>query len=238
MRSGILFFILVIFSLNLHGAGKLPEIILNDANEAPLTTIGHDGILDIIGKEAFRRAGVSLKLIRLPAERALIKANEGSIDGDFSRVVGIDQQYPNLVRVPEKFIDWDFCAFSKNKSIASTYEEIHKHSVGIIKGWKIYEKQFKGSSKMVSVEDSKHLFRALELDRIEVALFSCESGLQMIRDMKLLGVSTLEPPLHKREMYIYLNKAHVDLVPKIAKALRDLKAEGRYNSILSKIKNH
>ncbi|MBT9536988.1 MAG: hypothetical protein IVZ94_02525, partial [Nitrospirae bacterium] len=51
-------------------------IALNTANDAPNSTKNYKGITDLVLKEAFRRIGYDLKIIRLPSERALINANE------------------------------------------------------------------------------------------------------------------------------------------------------------------
>lgn len=206
-----------------------PTLVLNDVNEPPFTTEAGDGFLDRVAHEAFRRAGVHLKLVKLPAERALLDANAGIGDGDLTRIAGLEKQYPNLVRVPEKLVDWNFTAFSKNRAIPSDWAAIRQHSVGHINGWKIYEQKMAGASGAIAVDDPEQLFRLLALDRIEVALYSRWMGLALIQRQGMKDVYALEPPLATREMYIYLHKKHAALAPKIASALRALKAEGFYD---------
>jgi polar amino acid transport system substrate-binding protein len=46
----------------------------------------------------------------------------------------------------------------------------------------------------------------------------------------------LSPALKDVDMYLYLHKKHEALVPRLAKALRDMKADGTYNRIMSSIK--
>lgn len=204
-------------------------LVLNDVNEPPLTTDAGDGFLDMVVREAFRRAGLELKLVKLPAERALLDANAGIEDGDLTRIAGIEKQYPNLVRVPEKLLDWTFVAFSKDRTIPSDWPAIRQHTVGHIRGWKIYEQNTAGAGNVIAVDDSEQLFRLLALDRIDVALYVHWMGLALIQRQGLKDVHILEPPLATREMFIYLHKKHVTLVPKIAAALRALKADGFYD---------
>lgn len=206
-------------------------LVLNDVNEPPFTTEASDGFLDVIAREAFRRAGVELRLIKLPAERALLDANAGVEDGDLTRIAGLEKQYPNLVRVPEKLIDWIFTAFSKNRAIRSDWPAIRQHTVGHIKGWKIYEQNLAGARSTIAVDDSEQLFRLLVLDRIEIALYSHWMGLALIQGQGMKDVHALEPPLATREMFIYLHKKHAALAPRIASALRALKAEGFYERV-------
>lgn len=212
-------------------AAELPVLVLNDPNAPPFTTTDGKGFLDAVAGEAFRRAGVRLQLVRLPAERGLLNANAGIEDGDLNRIAGLEAQYPNLVRVPVKLADWEFTAFSKNAALPASLDGLRTHPVGYIKGWKIYEKQFAGAQDVVTAGDPEQLFRQLHLDRIEVALYAHWEGLSLIQRQGLKGVVALDPPLAKREMFIYLHKRHAALVPKLAEALRAIKAEGLYDRL-------
>ncbi len=209
-------------------AAEQRVLVLNDTNDPPFTTADRSGFLDVVAGEAFRRVGVELRLVKLPAERGLINANAGIEDGDMVRIAGLEKQYPNLIRVPEKLVDWEFTAFSKDGSIPSNWEAIRRRSVGLIKGWKIYEQQLAGAERMTTVDDPAQLFRLLELDRIEVALYMRWMGLALIRQQGLKDVRPLEPPLTTREMFIYLHKRHAELAPRLADALRALKRDGFY----------
>ena len=212
-------------------AEEMATLVLSDANEPPFTTPDRTGFLDAVAGEAFRRAGVKLRLVRSPSERALINANSGLTDGDLTRIAGLEAQYPNLIQVPEKLVDWTFTAYSKNPSVAPRWEDVRELRVGYVKGWKIYEQHLAGALKTIVVEDSAQLFRLLELDRIQVALYARWSGDVLIRKQGLGGVYPLEPPLATREMFIYVHKRHAELVPKLAAALRAIKAEGLYDRL-------
>lgn len=212
-------------------AEEHPVLILNDTNDPPFTTPQGDGFIDIVATEAFRRAGVELRLIKLPAERGLINANAGIEDGDMVRIAGLEQQYPNLIRVPEKLLDWEFIAFSKNKAIAANWEAIRQRSVGHIRGWKIYEKNMAGAQQVITADDPAQLFQLLEHNRIEVALYARWMGQAHIKQQQMKEIQALAPPLATHAMFIYLHKRHADRVPKIAEALRALKREGFYQRI-------
>lgn len=147
-------------------AGK-PVLVLNDTNDPPFTTADRNGFLDIIAGEAFRRVGVELRLVKLPPERGLINANAGIEDGDLTRIAGLEKHYPNLIRVPEKLVDWEFMAFSKNASISPDWPVLRQHSVGHIKGWKIYEQNLATAGQVTTADDAEQLFRLLDLERIE-----------------------------------------------------------------------
>jgi len=205
--------------------------VLNDTNEPPYTTPDRTGFLDIVVGEAFRRVGAELHLVKLPAERGLIDANAGIEDGDMVRIAGLEKQYPNLVRVPEKLVDWEFSAFSTDSTIPSAWPALRQRAVGHIKGWKIYERALAGAERVSTADDPVQLFRLLELKRIDVALYERRFGLALVKQHGMQGIRPLSPPLATREMFIYLHKRHAPLVPRLAAALRAMKREGFYQRV-------
>lgn len=212
-------------------AAEVPVLVLNDTNEPPYTTTDGTGFLDLVAGEAFRRAGVELKLVKQPAERALVNANSGIDDGDMVRIAGLEAEYPNLVRVPEKLIDWNFCAFSKSPALPARWEAIRQRPVAHIRGWKLYERELAGAKHILTAENSTQLFRLLQFDRVEVILYSRWMGMSLMKRQGMKGIYVLDPPLANREMFIYLNKRHAALVPRIAEALRAIKTEGLYDRL-------
>ena len=200
--------------------------------DPPLSNEARTGFLDVIAKEAFRRIGVGLELIEIPAERALINANAGIDDGNITRIAGLEKFYPNLVRVPEKMMDMIFVAFTKHVDIQTDgWQALKPYSIGIVKGWKILENNIPDEATVTLAADAEQLFRLLEKDRVDLVLYSLWRGLARIKGEKLSGVRVLTPPLVTKEMFMYLHKKHKPLVPKIAAALRAIKAEGIYQRL-------
>jgi polar amino acid transport system substrate-binding protein len=212
-------------------------LILNDTNDAPYTTADQKGFVDIIMGEVFRRAGLELKLIKLPAERALLNADLGIIDGDLSRIAGLDKNYKNLIQIPEVLFMWEFVAFSKISVNPPDVNHLTKQSIGHLKGWKIYERMFEKASNVITVDTPEQLFLLLKKDRIEVALFERWMGAVQIKKMEIHSAHPLLPPLAKREMFVYLNKKHEKIVPRLVEELRALKRNGFYDKVyLQKLK--
>ncbi|MBI5938651.1 MAG: transporter substrate-binding domain-containing protein [Betaproteobacteria bacterium] len=210
-------------------AWAVPRVlVLNNTNKPPYSTDAHTGYADLIATEAFRRIGTELRLIVLPPERGLLNANAGIEDGDMVRIAGLDTQYPNLIRVPEKLMDWEFVAFSKDPALAMDWPAIRSRAVGHIKGWKIYEQQLAGAAHVTTAVDDEQLFRLLDAGRVDTVLYERWLGLALIKARGLQGIRTHQPPLATREMFIYLHKRHAALAPKLAEALRALKQEGFY----------
>jgi polar amino acid transport system substrate-binding protein len=103
--------------------------------------------------------------------------------------------------------------------------------VGHIKGWKIYEQNLAGTERVITADDPEQLFRLLDLNRVEVALYERSLGAALAKQQGLKGVRPLTPPLATREMFIYLHKRHAHLAPLLADALRAMKREGFYQRV-------
>jgi polar amino acid transport system substrate-binding protein len=214
-------------------AASAPELVLNNVNNPPYTNVQKTGFLDRVGQAAFQRCGLRLRLVRLPPERGLRNANAGIEDGDLTRIAGIEDSYPNLIRVPEKLIDWQFSAFTyrHDLSVPAHWKSLLPYTVGIIRGWKIAETNLGTAKKLVLVDDVDQLFRLLEKRRVDAVVYSREMGLWYLHEHGLRDVQRLEPPLESREMFIYLNKKHAERVAPLAAALRSLKQDGTYERI-------
>lgn len=213
-------------------AANEPVLVLNDANEPPFTTPAGDGFLDLIANETFRRAGLRLHLIKLPAERALRNANAGIEDGDLTRIAGLEKDYPNLIPVPEKLMDWTFAAFAvQTKPAEASWAILESFVVGHIKGWKIFEKNLRPATSVTTADNPLQLFTMLDKKRVEVVLYERWMGYALMKQMNMTGVHAIEPPLAVREMFIYLHRRHADKIPAITAALRAIKSEGIYTRI-------
>ncbi|MBL4691546.1 MAG: transporter substrate-binding domain-containing protein [Rhodospirillales bacterium] len=226
-----------LFSLAQATDVSAETLVLNNVGASPLTNDQGTGFLDVIGKEAFRRNGIKLSLIKLPAERGLSNANAGIDDGDFLRVSGMEKLYPNLVQVPEKLVDMTFVAFANDPAVrVDGWGSLRNYYVGFIKGWKILEKNTPNGTLVILARDAEQLFTMLEKRRVDVILYSRLMGLEIIRRRKLAGVMDSSPPLAVRGMFIYLNKRHQALASKISSALAAIKAEGLYDAEYRKVK--
>lgn len=215
-------------AMSAHGANE-PTLVLNDANSAPFTNEAGTGLVDIVAGEAFRRAGLKLSLIQLPAERALINANAGIEDGEVSRVAGIEKTYTNLIPVPEKLVDHHFVAFTRDPALKdASWANLQPLTVGYIRGYKIVEKNIPPGTRTTTANDAEQLLTMLDKGRIDVAIYRRWEGLLLAKKLGIKNIRIIEPSLAETGIYIYLNKKHADKVPLIAAALRDIKAEGLF----------
>jgi polar amino acid transport system substrate-binding protein len=209
------------------------KLVLTAGVLAPYTTPERQGFLDQMVRAVFREVGLDAELLIYPmaTERGMLNANEGVDDGLAMRVAGLEKQYPNLIRVPEPIAINDFVALTTRLRFPTkNWDSLQPYVVGYIIGWKVFEQNVPSGRQLTLVRDADQLFNLLASGRVDVALYERWQGLARTRAMGL-QVQAMEPPLVRTPMYIYLNKKHAELVPRVAQALVKLKRNGTYARI-------
>ncbi|MBA5608300.1 transporter substrate-binding domain-containing protein [Duganella sp. FT3S] len=209
-----------------------PKLVLNTSFFAPITSPQHDGALDLLYAELFRRLDLAVVIQATSAERGLLNANSGIDDGDVSRVLGIEQSYTNLVRVPEPVMRYQMVVFSRHADFTvDGAASLAPYDVGILTGWKILERSITGTRSLQKLETGRQLFAMLAMDRIDVAVIEKLEGLHFVQSMGLQDVKVLEPAYVEGDWFLYLNKKHAALAPRLAEQLRRMKRDGSYQRI-------
>jgi polar amino acid transport system substrate-binding protein len=210
-------------------------LVINTTGKPPLNTPQRTGFMDLVTAEALRRIGYQMETVQLPAERGLTNSNAGIDDGEMSRIFGLEKLYPNLVRVPEKIMDWEFNAFT-NKAIHinAGWPDLSPYAVSFINGWKILEKNVPAKAEITKVKNPGQLFALLQKDRTDIIIYERWGGLNIIQQHRLQDIRVIMPPLAVKDMYIYLHKKHKKLVPHLTRALYEMKQDGAYQRIYDK----
>lgn len=207
-------------------------LVLNTGVRMPYTQPNRSGFLDRLVAEVFRRIGIKAEVqVYEASERAMQNANGGIDDGIAMRIKGLETQYPNLIRVPEKVIDNDFVAYSrKHRFPTQGWDSLAPYHVAHIIGWKVFENHLGERRDVTLVRNAEQLFELLRQDRADVILYERWQGLWWSRQMAL-DARLLEPPLATQEMFIYLHRRHEALVVGVAAALAAMKKDGSYGRI-------
>lgn len=204
-------------------------LYLNTAFTYPLSTEKQTGFADYIIREALRRIGYKMRATQLPAERALKNANKGIDDGDMLRIAGLQGLYPNLIQVPESVMSIELMVFTKNHTnTVSKWDDLNPYSVAYITGWKILERNVSKFHEVSKVKNVEQLFTILMKDRVDIILYERWVGLGYMKSHQITGIKIHEPPLSKQLVYVYLHKKHKDIIPKLAKMIKEMKADGSY----------
>ncbi len=192
------------------------------------TLVGEDPaatVSEYVLREAYRRLGRTLVVQQLPGERSLIYVNEGKMDGELYRKLGLERDYPNLVIVPVPLLTFELVIFSRGTSfVVHGWESLRPFTLGFVRGNKIAQENTQGM-KVEQVATMHQAFEKLVMGRTDLVLGNRASGMAVVRSQKLDGITVLDPPLASFPVYHYLNKKHAALVPELTRVLKQMQAD-------------
>ena len=131
-----------------------------------------------------------------------------------------------------------FVAFAQKPFALGGWKSLENRHIGIVRGWKILENHTRGFPHVTLVSTETELFTMLQKGRLDVALYDKLTGYEQLSQRGFTDIRHLEPPLVSREMFLYLNKKHTDLIQPLAEALKTLKRDGTYEKILRESTAH
>ena len=184
------------------------------------------GISSRVLTKAYQRIGVKINFIELPAERSLLKSNEGSLDGEVNRIIGMEEMYPNLIMIPIPINSFVGVAFSKSHHFSvNGWESLQPYSIAIRIGSKFAEYGTRGMNVTTFATYDK-VFELIAQERYDICISSVVTGLFFIKKNGLKGIKILEPPLTNFKLYHYLHKKNKNWVPAISSSLQQMQQEG------------
>ncbi len=192
------------------------------------TLLGNDPasqIAEQVMAEAYRRVGRKLVLHKLPGERTLLMANEGRMDGELYRKVGIERDYPNLIILPVPLLTYEIVIFTRGTEfMVSGWESLRPFTIGYVRGIKIVAENT-GGMKTEAVPTMEQAMQKLTMGRTDVVVGNRLSGLAALAALGVDDVRTLAPALASFPVFHYVHKKHAALVPDMIAALQAMKAD-------------
>lgn len=229
-----------LFAALLAACAVLPPAVAQDKPVFVMGTTRPEGTpvgtwIRRIYTEAFRRLDMPLRFEVQPIKRLRTSIADGQLDGEALRLADFASDLPTVIRVEEPVIDAVFAVYAVDPKL-----RIHRLE-------DLRDGPLRGAYPRGLVECERALAPVLTPQRLaEVPL--TEHGLRMLHsgradfvcgmDSVVLS-SALEPefrgtpPLLKvidvappQPLYLHVHQRHADLVPRIAKVLREMKGEG------------
>ena len=223
--------VLLVLLLNISPLLAETKLTLNSGTAEPFITEDGGGFYGDLVKEIFSRLDIDAKVIRLPSSRSVINANKGIDAGVIARTKGFEKKFKNLIRVPGSIVKFRFVAYSLDKEIDVTdWNSFEHYSVGMIRGWRIYEKNVVKAKKITKVTNAEQLFKLLLNGRSDLILSEYYRGSWWNKHLNV-NAHLIGSPIAEKDMFLYMHKKHAALVPKIAKVLQDIKKDGTYHRI-------
>jgi polar amino acid transport system substrate-binding protein len=182
-------------------------------------------IAERVLQEAYRRLGMAMVVIKVPGERSLFSADHGQVDGELYRKLGMEREYPNLRIVPVPLLTYEIVIFTLGTTfVVNGWDSLRPFTIGFVKGIKIIEQNTQGM-KLEPTATMRQAFLKMTLGRSDIVLANRNSGLAVLKEMKLQDVKILEPPLATFPVFHYLHKKHEALIPKLTAVLQQMQKE-------------
>jgi polar amino acid transport system substrate-binding protein len=230
-----------------HNTGGLPTfcffvLMLTAQNsmgdEVRISTFEQEtAIIDVstrVMAKIYQRLGHKMTLIRFPAKRSLVEANNGGVDGELIRVKGAASLLPNLERIPTEI--------GRLKAMALTLADqpavvgmggLIGKKVGIVRGVEFTDRLTQNLSRQV-LNSLASLFQSLLKGRVDVIIFPELDALEYIKSHQLAGSVVInESPIIEVPLYHYIHKNKPALIQNMTVLLEQLKKSGELAAIIN-----
>ena len=188
--------------------------------------------VELIFTEAFRRIDLELEYRQYPPKRCGVMANTGQVAGELGRPAGYEKTYPNLVRVEEPSLSTYYAAYV-------TDPDIQLDGWESLKGTDYKVEHLRGAThsmqKLPEVVTADNLSEVNEVIHGLKKLRAGRTNVFVIPSNMVDPLLAVDPSfsgirkagiMETVHMYPYVHKSRADLAPKLAEALKDIKAEG------------
>ncbi len=217
-----------------HTYAEEKAFIMSTSVGAPLYFNDGTGLFNVMIDEMFKRLNLHYNLIHLPAQRAIVFTNNGTVDGTVPRAAAIEETQQDLIRVKVKVFDFEYMAYTKDPEIKiKDWSSLKSYNVGIINGWKIVEQNIGEPKSLVKVNDFGQLLELLDKGRIDVVILDRVMGTWKFKELGL-DLYTNEPPLITKPNFLYVHKRHEVIAADITRVLHEMKKDGTYDAIFKK----
>jgi hypothetical protein len=211
-----------------------PRAFIMTADGEP-TTYGSRWVTKIYG-EAFKRLGIPFRLENYTLARRAVMVEEGTADGETSRIYSYGDNKPYLVRVEESLIDFGFSFYTANPKVrVERFEDLRatNYLVEFRRGILLCEntvRQYVPAERISDVTTQEQGLKKLLAGRTDLY---CDIDVYVLQELqspelkdsakkvrRVIGIGKSVPT------YPFLNKRHADLAPRLAAVLKQMKAEG------------
>ncbi len=205
------------------------SVTLQAKSDIIFTTIeksSYAKISERVMREAYSRLGMVMSVESLPAERAIVVANTGSVDGELYRIKNIQYKYNNLIMIPIPIGKMEGLAITKNENLSlNTWEDLANHEVCFRNGVKFSEV---GLSNIEAnpVNSNTQLFGMLAKDRCDIIVIAHITSIPLTAKFNAAQKQALhQSVLQTYPLFHYLHKKNAHLAPKLTEVLKEMQQE-------------
>jgi polar amino acid transport system substrate-binding protein len=182
------------------------------------------------------RMDESIKLISIPGKRSAILLKNNEIHAELARVGEYEQKVPFAIKVSEPIIEFSQYAYSLKSGIAidgwgslKGYRSVALRGIWIIEA-------YMADHQVTWVDSISSAFHFLKSGRADVGILNSLQADKFLAaaDFDVSGIKRLEPAIYSSRNYTFFAAAYPQLALRYEVALRAMKADGSYQTILSK----
>jgi polar amino acid transport system substrate-binding protein len=223
-----------------HAADATRRIVLASMIEQEATP-SHKLLL-LIYTEAFRQLGIEVQFRIFPAARAQAEAMAGTVDGEVARSLEYESMQPVLMRVAESPMSIGMAAYARDPAIhLSGLESLRGtgYRVEFRSGYPVIARILAGlvpPDKLSQISHVEQGLRKVQLGRIDLYVDAEElidpilaASPPELANVRKAGV------LERRPIFLYLNRRHAELAPRVAEVLRKMRASGQLDQLHAQV---
>lgn len=215
MVAGILW---MLVSAPLHARDDCRELNIGLYADFPI----HAAVKERM-EAAYKAIGCSFVLVSMPSPRSLEAADSGILDGELIRRPGLNQQYHNLLPIPEPVWLLKAIAVTPHQHLVNIpISELNRLRRGSFLGVLSYDYLGIQQQGLFQVKTAGQLLKMLLSGRIEVALVPSDLLTAWQAETKI-PLYELNEPVGFLPLHHYLHKRHEALVQPLNQAILDLK---------------
>ena len=187
-----------------------------------------------IVRQAYRDVGLDIELVAMPVARALTEANAGRVDGELGRFSNIEDNAPNLRRVPFPIglVSYAPYVLAGSKHDFSSLAAIRQSgaSIGVRLGARIVEEPL-GDAVRVHHPSYDGLLKMLLVGRVDVVIapvgqLEHDAGLLDAEYSSKFHTVTRLKPVVTQPLFHYVHERYSARIPALTKALETMSRDG------------
>jgi ABC-type amino acid transport substrate-binding protein len=236
MKNSVLWIVSIILMSSIAHAQN-NEKILAHYQKRGLTFSSEASLVSSVGekivKEIYGRLNIPVKIIDMPAKRALVAAMDGTVDGDLMRIMKVQEVAPRLIRLSPHANLIEGVVYSKNPDLkVEGWDTLKDYRIGARRGIQWSDDATKGYKSVEAIHDNESLMKMLNSDRVDLVLTARFIGMVHLKKLNLDKVIHLiHPPLATFRLYNYLHIKHRNLAPIIEDLLAKMYVSGELQKL-------
>lgn len=178
-------------------------------------------------RRAFEKLALELQFEPLPLRRSLPMTQQGLLDGEALRIRDLAAGLPELLLVPVPIATVQVLGYVRQAGPQPRDEAaLTALRLGYPRGIVLLERWLADAPRKVEASTRTDLLRLLRAEVIDVALLTSAAGLPELEPDDMSGLARLPTPFHVTPLYALLHQRHRELLPRLARVLREMEDSG------------